>query len=507
MSKKSITAAELGDIAHRIKDLMSKEQELSGRKHQYQLQETLIAFQIGAEISQADKAYGEKVIIQLATLVGISKATAYNYAYLYRGAGFEQQILANPKVTRKMWQIVGMTIAPVKDSYLGMLMLSVIRGKISAFTEDQLQEVGSLIREARNNLAPQLKFVDPKASIDEDCTVTIDVEFDLDDKQATPKKVRAYIAIEKELERLSADINAVLGKKMIETERNNPLVMAYEKFQGIVKTKYLPLPPNLNNAKAILRERNRQRHKLPSRSSGSATSFLLHGDCQKLIGQLKDDSIDVVVTDPPYSKTVYLPWRKTAEKHHDAESDLSKQVEVIANAIEASKLKLRKRACLFIFFPLDTSDVLLQRLRSVFEPSDKIIWQILVWDKQITPKIGGHQTFSRQCEAILYCNINNRPLNAVESKTLFGNIFSHPFTQNDKQYGSWKPIDLLKRIIEMTTDKGDVVLDCFAGVGSTGIACNELGRSSILIEKNMFQFAKAQSNLPDSSSELTPKSA
>ena len=47
-----------------------------------------------------------------------------------------------------------------------------------------------------------------------------------------------------------------------------------------------------------------------------------------------------------------------------------------------------------------------------------------------------------------------------------------------------KPIDLLKNIILHTTDEGDTVLDCFAGTGSMGVACKELKRECVLIEKD-----------------------
>ena len=47
-----------------------------------------------------------------------------------------------------------------------------------------------------------------------------------------------------------------------------------------------------------------------------------------------------------------------------------------------------------------------------------------------------------------------------------------------------KPIDLLVNIIEHTTDKNDLVLDCFAGSGSLGVACLDTGRKCVLIEKD-----------------------
>ncbi len=47
-----------------------------------------------------------------------------------------------------------------------------------------------------------------------------------------------------------------------------------------------------------------------------------------------------------------------------------------------------------------------------------------------------------------------------------------------------KPVALLENIIRHVTDEGDVVLDCFAGTSSTAVACLNLRRSYIMIEKN-----------------------
>ena len=46
-----------------------------------------------------------------------------------------------------------------------------------------------------------------------------------------------------------------------------------------------------------------------------------------------------------------------------------------------------------------------------------------------------------------------------------------------------KPIALMEYLIKMVTPKGGVVLDPFAGSGSTGIACQNLNRDFILIER------------------------
>ena len=46
-----------------------------------------------------------------------------------------------------------------------------------------------------------------------------------------------------------------------------------------------------------------------------------------------------------------------------------------------------------------------------------------------------------------------------------------------------KPVELIENIILHTTDENDVVLDCFAGSGSTAIACKNLNRNFIMIER------------------------
>jgi site-specific DNA-methyltransferase (adenine-specific) len=51
-------------------------------------------------------------------------------------------------------------------------------------------------------------------------------------------------------------------------------------------------------------------------------------------------------------------------------------------------------------------------------------------------------------------------------------------------YPTQKPIGILRRIIQASSKEGDVVLDFFAGSGTTGVVANMLGRKFILIDQN-----------------------
>lgn len=51
-------------------------------------------------------------------------------------------------------------------------------------------------------------------------------------------------------------------------------------------------------------------------------------------------------------------------------------------------------------------------------------------------------------------------------------------------YPTQKPLGIVRRIVQASSNPGDLVLDFFAGSGTTGAACLELGRRFILVDNN-----------------------
>jgi site-specific DNA-methyltransferase (adenine-specific) len=58
-----------------------------------------------------------------------------------------------------------------------------------------------------------------------------------------------------------------------------------------------------------------------------------------------------------------------------------------------------------------------------------------------------------------------------------------------------KPVSLIENIIRHSSNEGDIVLDCFMGSGTTGIACNNLNRDFIGIEKDKGYFGIAEKRI------------
>jgi site-specific DNA-methyltransferase (adenine-specific) len=64
-------------------------------------------------------------------------------------------------------------------------------------------------------------------------------------------------------------------------------------------------------------------------------------------------------------------------------------------------------------------------------------------------------------------------------------------------YATQKPLGILRRIISVSSNTGDLVLDFFAGSGTTGKACAELGRSFILVDNNEQALRVMASTFPE----------
>jgi site-specific DNA-methyltransferase (adenine-specific) len=81
---------------------------------------------------------------------------------------------------------------------------------------------------------------------------------------------------------------------------------------------------------------------------------------------------------------------------------------------------------------------------------------------------------------------------SVSSSVPYTDVWTFETVQGYKgKHPCEKPQKLLRHIIEASSRPGDVVLDCFLGSGSTGIACRESGRKFIGIELDPEYFRKA----------------
>lgn len=104
----------------------------------------------------------------------------------------------------------------------------------------------------------------------------------------------------------------------------------------------------------------------------------------------------------------------------------------------------------------------------------------------------------------LHWNSNNKPNRKIfldeyqgqPIQNLWNDIFViNPMAQERVDYPTQKPEQLIERIIELTTQKGDIVLDFFAGSGTTASVAEKLGRKWIVCDIGKLSFYTIQKRL------------
>lgn len=127
---------------------------------------------------------------------------------------------------------------------------------------------------------------------------------------------------------------------------------------------------------------------------------------------------------------------------------------------------------------------------------DKINYEILVWAKD-NPTPLCNNTWLPDLEYCLYFRESGVKLNdGYENKSKW---YSSPINKRDKdlfEHPTIKPLNLIKRHLEHTTQPNDVVADFFLGSGTTAVACKEIDRQYIgfEIDKKWFDIAQDRLN-------------
>ena len=191
------------------------------------------------------------------------------------------------------------------------------------------------------------------------------------------------------------------------------------------------------------------------------------GDCLEVMKELSVDSVDAVITDPPYTRpTVSSFGRKVVKRL----SDLAIQEFYFAHIKAVWERLLRPTAPVLVF----CDDAYYAVLFALFYE-----WQqtnLLIWDKG---RIGMGNPFRRKHELIFYANRGSLSPNA-EAGTHIPTILKATLTKNF--HAAEKPLSLVTLLVKGLTQQGDTVLDSFLGSGTTGVACVQTGRKFIGIE-------------------------
>lgn len=191
---------------------------------------------------------------------------------------------------------------------------------------------------------------------------------------------------------------------------------------------------------------------------------LYHGDCLEIMQMIKDNRINIVLTDPPYGIDIAKNGTVGVEclmplKNYGIQTWDSKT----PNKIYFDEI-LRISKYQIIFGGNYFTDKL---------PINKC-W--ICWDKGI-PK-----GYTKSQIELAWTNLTTY---ARIYKVLWnGMIRKNEFDEKTRKHPTQKPLNLFKSIINDFTNKDELICDPYIGSGTTAIACEQLNRRWIGIEIN-----------------------
>jgi len=205
--------------------------------------------------------------------------------------------------------------------------------------------------------------------------------------------------------------------------------------------------------------------------------ILLCGDCLEVMKLIPENSIDLILTDPPYGvNSNEMNGIDYKDRFYNVE-DISKKLFKV--------LKDNSRA--FIF----TAQKTFMEVIRGFGNSGFRLHQTLIWFR---PNLAGGTKkkiydFTSVYEQIL--NFHKGKPSKIKRMEEFNNFDVLKYAQpqsnfkKDKRYHiHQKPLKLIKHLLLASSNKNDIVLDCFLGSGTTSVICERLNRKWIGIEIN-----------------------
>lgn len=267
--------------------------------------------------------------------------------------------------------------------------------------------------------------------------------------------------------------------------------------------------------------------------------MLYNEDCLNIMKKISDKSVDMIYLDPPFFTQKKQKLSNSAGKKYEFSDVWESRQEYVEfmrlRLIEMQRI-LKDTGNIFLHCDTSSSCYLRLLLDEVFGENNfqsEIIWTYKRWSNSRKGLLPNHQTiffyskskknkfnviFGKYSPTTNIDQILQERKRTAEGKTVYkrdenGNIvpskekkgvpisdvwdipFLNPKAKERTGYPTQKPVELLDRIISISTDEGDVVLDPFCGSGTTLVSAKMLNRQYIGIDINSDAIALCKERL------------
>jgi len=214
---------------------------------------------------------------------------------------------------------------------------------------------------------------------------------------------------------------------------------------------------------------------------------LIHGDCLEYMANMKDESIDLIVSDPPYLQNYKTGRRKDKLHKFCTTIDGDDDPKLIIDYIMECYRILKNDAAIYMFCSTTKIDFFKQEMEKHFT-----VRNIITWDKGTHSAGDLVHAFGKRCEFII---LANKGQSKIQGKRIQDLWRFNRVVGKEQLHQNQKPLDLIKQCVLKHSNEGDIVFDGFAGSATTAIAARNMGRQYICIEKDKEYYEVAKKRL------------
>ena len=206
-----------------------------------------------------------------------------------------------------------------------------------------------------------------------------------------------------------------------------------------------------------------------------ASDTVYLSDCITGMRRMTDESVDLIVSDPPYLINYATGHRQ--DKAHDFCTPIQNDSnpELIQKYVEECYRILKPNCAFYMFCSAKTQDF----FKAAAQNAHFTVKNAIVWVKSEWTMGDLKAQFGQQYEVLLLLNKGRAPFNGKR----LGDVWEFPGIRGRKQlHQNQKPVELIQRCIEKHSKEGDVVFDGFMGSGTTAVAAVRMNRHFIGFE-------------------------
>lgn len=197
---------------------------------------------------------------------------------------------------------------------------------------------------------------------------------------------------------------------------------------------------------------------------------ITHADCMDILKELPDKSIDLILTDFPYNEV-----NRESNGLRPLDFGVADELNLSLDSLMSELIRVCKGSFYAFCGTEQVSDIRRWLVKSGFST------RLLIWEKTNPLPMNGEDIWLSGIECCVYGKLKGATFNEHCKNT----VLRYPICADKFRFHTTqKPLAMFKYLIRVSSNENDIVLDCFSGSGTTAVACHELKRKFICIEKD-----------------------